>query len=391
MVDKGVIFVETKGERMNILKGFLASALAVSAVEVMTWQPYYNYDQGFESLQKNKKHISRLGFQYWNTDTSGKLVLLAPDSQITRFKAITDSQGIKNLLCVFNYNLSDTKKGWDWAIAKKAFIDRRAEFVSDLLAQVEKYDLDGIDLDLEGGGAAHKDTAGKLAYLSFAKELSDSLHARGRLLTADTYSYIWNGPSWLWWPDMAPMFDAIHVMGYDNTGACQILTNYSCYVSQEQSALNSKLTRKQLFMGVAPESDTVFWGRYPINENLAELKRLVVPLAFWDLPGLNKTVWGSDSIQAKLDTLFAQPDSGQVVELVPVLKVNDNKIFLQGTQLYFDRPQGWTFELFDTKGARLVWGSARRSVSLTHLPEGAYTLRLLGNGQSYSQQIQILH
>ena len=63
----------------------------------------------------------------------------------------------------------------------------RAAVVGNLVAMVERYELDGLDIDLEGDLMMGIDAAGN--YTPFVRALAEALHARSKVLTAATGSY----------------------------------------------------------------------------------------------------------------------------------------------------------------------------------------------------------
>ncbi len=73
-----------------------------------------------------------------------------------------------------------------------------------------------MDIDLEGRGAFDADQA---AYVAFVRTLSTRLHAEGKHLTLDTFSYHWNAPNQTWWPDLLPLVDGLTSMGYSELGS----------------------------------------------------------------------------------------------------------------------------------------------------------------------------
>ncbi len=83
----------------------------------------------------------------------------------------------------------------------------RPLLVSNMIAFADKYDFDGIDVDLEGDFIDSN-------YEAFIIALSDSLKPRNKLLSAAVAT--WNGNTI---SDRAlRLFDFINVMSYDNTG-----------------------------------------------------------------------------------------------------------------------------------------------------------------------------
>lgn len=100
--------------------------------------------------------------------------------------------------------------GGDWALLLAP--QSRAKLVNNLLTMVERYDLDGIDIDLEGELMAGIDSAGN--YTPFIRDLAAALHARSKILTAATGSY----PGGMIPDASLPYFDLIGIMAYDAVG-----------------------------------------------------------------------------------------------------------------------------------------------------------------------------
>ena len=77
------------------------------------------------------------------------------------------------LLCVYN----GYKDGWNWDLAKIAFDKYRKNFISALVSETVRLQLDGVDIDFEGKGDRESD---KKAFFKFIKELSYALRAKGK-------------------------------------------------------------------------------------------------------------------------------------------------------------------------------------------------------------------
>lgn len=88
----------------------------------------------------------------------------------------------------------------------------RPVLVRNLVAMVDRYDLDGLDIDLEGDLMTRIDAAGD--YTPFVRELGTALHARSKILTAATGSY----PGGMVPDSSLPFFDLIGIMSYDQVG-----------------------------------------------------------------------------------------------------------------------------------------------------------------------------
>jgi chitinase len=88
----------------------------------------------------------------------------------------------------------------------------RAKLVAALIDMVDRYDLDGLDIDLEGELMTGIDKSGN--YTPFIQALAESLHQRSKLLTAATGSY----PGGMVPDASLPFFDLIGIMSYDAVG-----------------------------------------------------------------------------------------------------------------------------------------------------------------------------
>jgi len=98
----------------------------------------------------------------------------------------------------------------DWATLLRP--ETRGKVVSGLMELVDRYGLDGIDVDLEGEVMTRIDREGN--YTPFIQELSTALRSRSKLLTSATASY--DGGMV---PDASlPYFDLIGIMSYDAIG-----------------------------------------------------------------------------------------------------------------------------------------------------------------------------
>ena len=86
--------------------------------------------------------------------------------------------------------------------------DKRARFVQNLVSVVLRYNLDGMDVDLESGDIDSN-------YEAFVLDLAAALHPRNKLLTAAVAIYYKEALS-----DKAlAQYDFVNVMSYDRTGS----------------------------------------------------------------------------------------------------------------------------------------------------------------------------
>jgi hypothetical protein len=213
---------------------FLAPRSALSA-EVTAWVPWYGIAGSKAVLQNTyggipvDQVVSRVGLQFWNITSVGKVELLSLDSSAPALVTDADvrwfvdwgaTHNVKILLTVVNNGQKENGyASFDWRLVRSACYGTRADTtIRNLLAIVDSLDLGGVDLDLEGELAAGGPftPTDDASYAPFVGKLADSLHARNMLLTVDAYPTESSGgaprPSWFSsWVDKA---DAIHGMGY---------------------------------------------------------------------------------------------------------------------------------------------------------------------------------
>ena len=98
----------------------------------------------------------------------------------------------------------------DWAALLRP--ESRAKVIAGLMELVDRYELDGIDVDLEGELMTRIDREGN--YTPFIQDLSAALRSRSKLLTSATGSY----EGGMVPPASLPYFDLIGIMSYDAIG-----------------------------------------------------------------------------------------------------------------------------------------------------------------------------
>lgn len=235
------------------MKLFTKAALLTTALftfitgaqtEVSSWVPYYYHTIARDVLLDSTgdyyaaNTLTQLGLQFWlpeivinGTDTviNGNIVFdsvsieaHAKDTIADRFVDSSDvawfvnwgnENGVKTMLCLA-YGMLDYNKikdGWalNWEMQKRAFHDNQEALINSLLRELDKYDLDGIDIDLEGVPKYREE------YRGFIKTLSDSVKVRNKPLSiAAAMNTQWLGVNPDWWEDYVGLVDKIGVMGY---------------------------------------------------------------------------------------------------------------------------------------------------------------------------------
>lgn len=185
---------------------------------ITIWVPPYAIEKCKATVQKDfggigfKDVVEYLPLQFWVPNGPNiSRVSYTSEDDVKWFRDWGKSNGVKVLLCIYNHG----DNGWDWNMATNSFINNRDAFVNSIVSEVQRLDLDGVDLDLEGPGDYNYD---KDAYMVFANQISERLHAIGKEVTIATFANQYNAPNWDWWPELSPIMDGIATMGYDWSG-----------------------------------------------------------------------------------------------------------------------------------------------------------------------------
>jgi len=292
--------------------------------QVMGWVPAYGIDASMKAMLATPaigQAMTRIGLQFWNPSADGRGVVLAPvdatgkpvtSASIRQLVRWARGHGVQPLLTV--YNNSQVINRWDWPWARRAFVEHPDEFAAALVAAVDKWELDGVDLDLEGEGDQSADRA---SYASFVHQLAAALRAKGKLLTVDSFhSPCDNAPNMRWWSDWVGDVATIHSMGYDDLyegskatftpegrAICENGATLFRYSWQLDYGVKSGYRRDQIVMGMPTWVDS--WGSGGIGpgvvDHLRELRALGAGVGLWDMqlsaPGWWKpATW--DAVQA---------------------------------------------------------------------------------------------
>ena len=259
----------------------------------MTWVPPYATEICRDRLDESfgevglKNGLTHMGLQFWRPTEEGRIELVDDfksiyDSTIINFRKWGQTHGIKVLLCIYN----GTRDGWNWDLAKNAFETHRKQFIKTLVSETVRLNLDGVDIDFEGKGKLDGDTE---VFVSFIKELSSALKAKGKELTVDSFAYKWNAPNQGWWKLLLPYVDALHVMGYSETGSKS--TSWRSYDFLKAAA--GKYSSK-LLIGVPSHASN--WEKASVQEHLEWIVTdPSVGLAIWDAQ-LKDSKWRTQEI-----------------------------------------------------------------------------------------------
>jgi len=306
------IFVSIFRQSLPVIAASLAIANAnaqpasATGPQVMGWVPAYGIDASMKALTAMPaigQAMTRIGLQFWNPSNDGRGVVLAPvdatgmpvtAANVKQVAQWARAHGVQPLLTV--YNNSQVINRWDWQWARRAFAEHPEEFAAALVTAVDKWDLDGVDLDLEGEGDFSADRA---VYGTFVHQLSAALKAKGKLLTVDSFhSPCDNAPNMRWWSDWVGDVATIHSMGYEDLyegsnatftpegrPVCENGATLFRYSWQLDWATKAGYRRDQIVMGMPTWVDT--WGSGGIGPNvvdhLREVRALGGGVGLWDM------------------------------------------------------------------------------------------------------------
>lgn len=247
---------------------------------VMTWIPPYAIQACKERLNESfggfgaKDGITHLGLQFWQPTNEGGIKLVQRGQAINElvisdFRKWGETNEVRVMLCLYNA----TPSGWNWELARAGFKTHPKKLIKTLVDETVRLKLDGVDIDFEGKGNRDED---KEAFVLFIKELAFALKAKGKELTMDTFAYKWHVPNQRWWKDLLPHLDALHVMGYAETGAKSADWRSYDFLKKATGEHSSKL-----MIGVP--SFQAKWQNLSALDHLAWVSNdSTVGLAIWD-------------------------------------------------------------------------------------------------------------
>ena len=160
---------------------------------------YYSLKAATEKSQTRQlKYLTHINLWFLNPDSTGRYT-----QDLSGLKPFVDKAHQRNIKVLFSIGGGSKQPQY------KALLqdDRRRLLIDSLVALVLRYNLDGVDVDLEGSDI--HDT-----YEDFVVELAQALHAKHKLITAAVAIYYKDQ-----FTDKAlAQYDFMNVMSYDRTG-----------------------------------------------------------------------------------------------------------------------------------------------------------------------------
>lgn len=159
-----------------------------------------------QTMAKNLDYtqLTHINYAFTNvTDSLGTLAEMGAD--LDTLVKYAHAAGVKVLISMGGGDMDQTTiNNYFYLISTS---QHRARFIQSISNYVHKYDLDGFDVDIEGPSINGD-------YGAFIIQLTDSLHPKGKLVTAALGD--WGGDAV---PVQAvPLFDFINIMSYDAAG-----------------------------------------------------------------------------------------------------------------------------------------------------------------------------
>ncbi len=217
----------------------------------------------FWTLEKHKNafdfsKVTHLNIAFFNPDIDGNFPVEQQGRGLDTIVAKAHLHHVKVLLSL----AGGTDEGQYAKLLKK---ENRTAFIEKIMALVSKYNVDGIDVDLEGKNIDEN-------YEAFVTELSSQLKPKGKLLSAAVG----------WWTrskitdECLKAFDFINIMSYATPASphtsLAFVEQHINYWKKER-----KIPASKLIVGMA------FYGRYDLNEK--EFKKIDYSKLLTKYPG----------------------------------------------------------------------------------------------------------
>lgn len=160
---------------------------------------YYSLNAAMSDVDKSiLKQLTHVNLWFLNPDSLGNFT--RDLSGLTRFVSAAHK---RNIMVLFSIGGGSKQPQYHYLLKD----DKRAMLIQNLVKEVIKYDLDGIDVDLEGSNIDEY-------YEKFVVELASELRKHSKLITAAIAIYYKDQ-----FTDRAlQQYDFVNVMSYDRTG-----------------------------------------------------------------------------------------------------------------------------------------------------------------------------
>jgi spore germination protein YaaH len=180
------------------------------------WIPNWAFDLGYESLVNNKGVIDTVLPVLYTVDNSGNVVTRGvSEANIQKLLTYTRENNIRVIPTIGSYNT----EAMDAHFASTEAYNRN---IYTIVAEIEKYGFDGIDLDYEMISSNNKDM-----YLLFLKDLRIELKKKNKILSVTVFAQ-WDNGTYTDHQDtrivqdysrVGAFADEVRIMAYDYTSS----------------------------------------------------------------------------------------------------------------------------------------------------------------------------
>lgn len=175
---------------------FLKAQTSLSPFKVVG---YYSLSTATSKIKRSTiKRLTHINLWFLNPDSTGNFT-----SDLSGLRPFIKVAHRKNVKVLFSIGGGSKQPQYHSLLQD----DNRAMFIRNLVAEVLKYNVDGIDVDLEGANIDEN-------YEKFVVELASSMRAHNKLITAAIAIYYKDQFS----DNALAQYDFVNVMSYDRTG-----------------------------------------------------------------------------------------------------------------------------------------------------------------------------
>lgn len=231
----------------NLLASYtISNQASTGGMKVVGYMP--SWAGNATAIQYNK--LTHINYSFVLPNANGSLQGVPNPSKLQSIVTLGHANGVKVLIAVGGWN--DGNDSAFEALAANA--STRTAFVNNLINLVEQYNLDGVDMDWEypdPGASADN-------YALLMGQLSNALHARGKLLTAAVVASGYTGGGVK--AEVFNYIDFLNLMAYDG-GNGSTHSPYSYAVSSLNYWLGRGLPKEKAVLGV-PYYARPSWSAY---------------------------------------------------------------------------------------------------------------------------------
>lgn len=141
------------------------------------WLPPWYFDESFNSLKEHRDILDTVNPVFYSVNSNGTLLDRKPGESVVReFLKYCDDNGIPVIPTIgsYSFNVTNTIFASESAYTKH---------VENIVAEVEKYNFDGIDIDYEKINREWKEN-----YINFLSLLGQELESRDKLLSVTVFA-----------------------------------------------------------------------------------------------------------------------------------------------------------------------------------------------------------